>query len=201
MSRSAVTTIVNVGYRSTNYWVVSGGGDRLLVDLGWPGTLGTLRAQLNRMSVPIGEMRCGLATHYHMDHAGLAEELKGLGVRLWVLESQVAAIPLMARHMKPQDHYVEITGHGNLVITFAESRRRLAEIGLAGQIVPTPGHSDDSVSLILDDGSAFTGDLTPLALAEPEHAEVLAASWQRLRELGMTTIYPGHGPVRHLRDK
>ena len=192
------TTIVNVGYRSTNYWVVSAGGPRLLVDLGWPGSLGTLRAQLNRMNVPLGELRCGLATHYHMDHAGLAEELKGLGMRLWVLESQIDAIPLMKRHMKPQDRYTDITSSGNVVFGFAESRTRLGEIGLAGEIVATPGHSDDSVSLILDDGSAFTGDLTPLALAEPEHTETLAASWQRLRDLGMTTVYPGHGPVRHL---
>lgn len=190
--------IVNVGYRSTNYWVVSAGGPRLLIDLGWPGTLGTLRAQLERMTVPIEELRCGLATHYHMDHAGLAEELKGLGMRLWVLEPQVAAIPLMKVHMKPQDHYTEITAAGNVVFGFAESRTRLGEIGLAGEIVPTPGHSDDSVSLILDDGSAFTGDLTPMMLAEPEHAETLAASWKRLRDLGMTTIYPGHGPVRRL---
>jgi glyoxylase-like metal-dependent hydrolase (beta-lactamase superfamily II) len=190
-----VTTIVNVGYRSTNYWVVSAGGPHLLVDLGWPGTLGTLRAQLTRMNVPISELRCALATHYHIDHAGLAEELKGLGVRLWVLDTQVAAIPLMKRHVKPQDHYVEITAAGNVVFGFADSRARLAEIGLAGEIVPTPGHSDDSVSLVLDDGSAFTGDLTPLMLAEPHNAEALAASWQRLRDRGMTTIYPGHGPA------
>ena len=193
-----MTTIVNVGYRSTNYWVVSAGGPRLLVDLGWPGTLGTMRAQLQRMNVPIGELRCGLATHYHMDHAGLAEDLKGLGMRLWVLEPQVAAIPLMKRHMKPQDQYTEITASGNVVFGFGDSRKRLAGIGLAGEIVPTPGHSDDSVSLILDDGSAFTGDLTPIVLAEPEHAETLAASWTRLRDLGMTTIYPGHGAVRRL---
>jgi ribonuclease/clavin/mitogillin len=197
MPPSSATTIVNVGYRSTNYWVVSAGGPCLLVDLGWPGTLKTLRAQFARMGVPIGELRHGLATHYHMDHAGLAEELKGLGMRLWVLESQVAAISLMKRHIKPRDEYVEITAHGNAMIGFAESRSRLADIGLAGEIVPTPGHSDDSVSLILDDGSAFTGDLTPLSLASPENEETLAASWQRLRDLGMRAIYPGHGPMRH----
>ncbi|MFN2221982.1 MAG: hypothetical protein ACK2UH_05490 [Candidatus Promineifilaceae bacterium] len=35
-------TIVNVGYRSTNYWVVSAGRSRLLVDLGWPGSMGRM---------------------------------------------------------------------------------------------------------------------------------------------------------------
>jgi glyoxylase-like metal-dependent hydrolase (beta-lactamase superfamily II) len=85
-----------------------------------------------------------------------------------------------------------------VVISFAESRARLAAIGLAGEIVPTIGHSDDSVTLVLDEGVAFTGDLTPLSLAEAQNAEALEASWQRLRDLGVTTIYPGHGPVRPL---
>jgi hypothetical protein len=39
-------TIVNVGYRATSYWVVSAGRSRLLVDLGWPGTMGLMRAKL-----------------------------------------------------------------------------------------------------------------------------------------------------------
>ena len=43
-------SIVNVGYRSTNFWVVSAGRSRLLVDLGWPGLLGALEAELRRVS-------------------------------------------------------------------------------------------------------------------------------------------------------
>jgi len=119
--------------------------------------------------------------------------LKLLGVPLLVLETQVAAIPLMKAHTKPRDNYTAITPDGNLVITFAESRKRLADIGIAGEIVPTPGHSDDSVTLVLDEGAAFTGDLTPMSMASSEYAETLAASWQRLRDMGVTTIYPGHG--------
>ena len=53
-----------------------------------------------------------------------------------------------------------------------------------------------SVSLLLDDGSAFTGDLTPPALADENAAATVAASWRLLREHGATRIYPGHGPVR-----
>jgi endoribonuclease LACTB2 len=62
--------------------------------------------------------------------------------------------------------------------------------------VPTPGHSDDSVSLLLDDGSAFTGDLTPPELTEERNADVAAASWRLLRRPGAVRVYPGHGPVR-----
>jgi len=191
-------TIVNVGYRSTNYWVVSAGRSRLLVDLGWPGSMGQMRANLNRMDVPIEEIRYGLATHYHIDHAGVAQELKQAGVPLLVLNVQVQAIPLMKTWIKPQDNYLEVTMHDNVTISAAESRLLLEGIGISGEIVPTPGHSDDSVSLLLDDGSVFTGDLTHPAFIGMEDAAVVSESWRLLRERGATRVYPGHGPPRHI---
>ncbi len=196
----AKMTIVNVGYRSTNFWVVSNGRSRMLVDLGWPGSMGTMQANLTRMDVPIEEIRYGVATHYHIDHAGLGQDLKQAGVSLLVLDVQVDAIPLMKTWMKPQDNYTEITTHDNVVISCAESRALLQKIGIPGEIVHTPGHSDDSVSLLLDDGSVFTGDLTHPAFIGMEDPAVVAASWQRLRERGATRIYPGHGPIRPMME-
>jgi ribonuclease/clavin/mitogillin len=195
LAKLVPVTIVNVGYRSTNYWVISAGTSRLLIDLGYPGTMGTLRANLERMDVPLREIRYGLATHYHLDHAGLAQELKKAGVPLLVLESQVRAIPLMKSSTKPWDRYVDIMLHDSLAISFAESRAVLERVGIAGEILSTPGHSEDSVSLLLDDGSAFIGDLKPPQLVGDESVSVVAESWRLLRERGATRIYPGHGPV------
>jgi glyoxylase-like metal-dependent hydrolase (beta-lactamase superfamily II) len=196
MDPEAPVTIVNVGYRSTNYWVVSAGASRLLVDIGWPGSMGAMKASLRRMGVPVPQIRYALATHYHIDHAGLAEEIKREGVPLLVLDAQVAAIPVMKTWTKPSDHYVDITQYGNVTIAFEESRRLLRQIGIAGEILHTPGHSDDSVSLLLDDGSAFTGDLPPEEYSADNPAAM--KSWQLLRERGATTIYPAHGPVRKM---
>lgn len=191
-------TIVNVGYRSTNFWVVSAGTSRLLVDLGWPGMVAPLLANLERMGVPLKEVTHGLATHFHIDHAGAAQDLKQRGMRLLVTEEQVHAIPLMKRWIKPTDHYTEITTHDNVVIPTGESRACLARLGIPGEIVHTPGHSDDSVTLVLDNGAAFTGDLTPEWMVGSEDPDVVARSWQRLRDLGVTTIYGGHGPVHYI---
>ena len=194
-------TIVNVGYRSTNYWMVSAGRSRVLVDLGWPGSMGQMRANLRRMDVPLEEIRYGMATHYHIDHAGAAQELKLAGVPLLVLEVQVEAIPRMKRWTKPRDHYLEITVDNttmddNVVISCDESRALLAEIGIPGEILHTPGHSDDSVSLVLDDGAVFTGDLTPPQYVGTEDPAVVRRSWRLLREHGASRVYPAHGPVR-----
>lgn len=190
-------TVVNVGYRSTNFWVVSVGTTRLLVDMGWPGTMGTMRANLQRAGVPLSEIRYGLATHYHPDHAGLAQELKIAGVPLLMMDVQVPLAPALAGLVKPTDSYVPVTMHDNVNVSCEESRSLLKQIGFSGEITHTPGHSDDSVSLLLDDGSVFTGDLTPPFLAADEdQATVVRSSWQRLKELGAARIYPGHGPIR-----
>jgi ribonuclease/clavin/mitogillin len=186
-------TIVNVGYRSTNYWVVSAGRSRLLVDLGWPGRANELLHNLERAGIPLGEIRYGFATHYHLDHAGAAQDLKALGLRLVVWEEQVAAIPAMRRHVKPADAYTEIVPEGNLVRRCDASRALLAELGIAGEVVHTPGHSDDSVSLVLDSGECFTGDLTMERMVGVEDPAVVAASWAKLRALGARQVHAGHG--------
>ena len=198
MASPVSPTIVNVGYRSTNFWVVSAGRNRLLIDLGWPGKAAALFANLDRMGVPLPEIRYGLATHYHIDHAGAAQDLKLRGVPLLVVEEQVSAIPLMKQWTKPADNYTEITTHDNVVISTRESREFLKRIGIEGEILCTHGHSDDSVTLVLDIGCAFTGDLTIQQLAAEEDAAVVARSWQLLRDRKVTTIYPGHAAPYYL---
>lgn len=194
MAKVIPVTIVNIGYRSTNYWVVSAGACRLLVDIGWPGTLGTMKANLKKMDIPLCEIRYALATHYHIDHAGLAEELKREGVPLLVLDVQVDAIPIMKTWTKPRDNYVDITEDGNVILSFEQSRQLLSQIGIDGEILHTPGHSDHCVSLLLDDGSVFTGDLPPEAYAFDN--PVALATWRLLRARGATRVYPAHGPIR-----
>jgi endoribonuclease LACTB2 len=191
---SPPVTIVNVGYRSTNYWVVSAGRTRVLFDLGWPGMFGAMRANLKRMDIPLSEIRYGIASHYHVDHAGCAQDLKQCGVRLIVTTEQVEWIPAMQRWIKPTDNYTPIATDDNLLLATAESRELLATMGIAGEIVHTPGHSPDSVSLVLDSGIAFIGDLPPTSRLALEDPLVLAESWQRLRERGVTTVYGAHMP-------
>lgn len=191
-------TIVNAGYRSTNYWVIGAGASRFLVDLGWPGMFGAMKANLDRLGVPLREIKYGMATHYHIDHAGHAEELKRAGMKLLVLEPQVEWIPRMKEHIKPQDHYLDIRLDDNIVIALEDGRAFLHGLGIAGEIVATPGHSPDSVSLLLDDGSVFTGDLTHPKLATDDQSDDVLASWRALRDRGAVTVYPGHGPPRNI---
>lgn len=188
-------TIVNVGYRSTNYYVVGAGSARLLIDLGWPGSWAELTGALKRKGLTTHDLTHAFATHYHPDHAGLAQELKRAGLTLIVIDAQVDAIPLLAQMVKPTDGYLPLTLDGARVLSASASRAYLARLGIAGEIIATPGHSDDSMTLVLDSGAAFTGDLTAPWLAFGDGQARVLQSWAEIRRSGVTTVYPGHGPA------
>ncbi|MDQ2691793.1 MAG: MBL fold metallo-hydrolase [Chloroflexota bacterium] len=184
--------IINVGYDSTNYYILDAKGAKLLIDCGWPGTLPRFMAQLKRKGISIGEITHLLVTHFHPDHAGLAQELKNLGIKLILLENQSQGIEGLAEFFKGKGYpYVEIRHNDNIVLHFEDSRKFLSNLGIFGEILPTPGHSEDSVSLILDEGFAFTGDLHPSFMDNDDLKT--RASWDKINQHKITRVFPGHG--------
>jgi endoribonuclease LACTB2 len=185
--------IVKVDYRSTNYYALEIHNGKLLFDCGWPGTMAQFMAELKRKSIPPREIKYFLVSHFHTDHAGLVQEFKDLGARFILLESQINFIaPLNDFHKRKSMSFTEISENGNLVLKFADSRSFLASLGLDGEIIATPGHSEDSITLILDEGLAFTGDLPPRSLVLEED-RVTRESWDRIFRHQVTRIFPAHG--------
>ena len=87
-------------------------------------------------------------------------------------------------------------------IIIEEDDYSLSEFGIKGKIVFTPGHSPGSISVVLNSGDAFVGDLAmnglPLTLGPnlpifAEDMSVLENSWRKLIDLGVKKIYPAHG--------
>jgi glyoxylase-like metal-dependent hydrolase (beta-lactamase superfamily II) len=185
--------ILNIGYQSTNYYLLPGGNFSLLVDAGWPGTFGKFLHVLRTKGLSLEAIDYFFVTHFHPDHAGLVQELKESGRKFILLEEQQAGIPLMKKIIKPDTGYKDIDMTGVTPIPASMSRAFLKGLGFDGELVHTPGHSDDSISLVLDSGEAFTGDL-PLGM--PDESNVaFCRSRMKLRDLGVTRIFPAHGPI------
>lgn len=188
--------IVNVGYNSTNYYLLDNDKGKLLVDAGWPGTLPKLLHILKTKGINLQDIACFFVTHFHPDHAGLVQELKDAGGKFLLMEEQVSAVPLLRAMIKTEVAYRAIRPGGEIVLPAKDTRTFLQEFGMDGEIIHTPGHSDDGVTLILDSGEAFTGDLPP-EIMDPDNS-ALRQSWNKLRALAIRKIYPGHGPVHFL---
>jgi glyoxylase-like metal-dependent hydrolase (beta-lactamase superfamily II) len=187
--------IVNVGYDSTNYYAIDIKGGKLLVDCGMPGSYPKLLAELKRKGIGPKDIRYLLLTHFHPDHAGIAQEIKNGGARLLLMESQLDFIAPMAEMLKRKGMpYAALNKTGTVLLSFNESRKFLLDLGLRGEILPTPGHSEDSVTLILDEGLVFIGDLKPEFML-PEDDAVSHQSWKRIREHRVKRIYPAHGEM------
>ena len=77
--------------------------------------------------------------------------------------------------------YVPIDEKPAVVISCSESREFLFSIGINGEIISTPSHSADSVSVILDDGDCIVGDLEPIDfLGAYEDNPRLEKDWSRV---------------------
>jgi glyoxylase-like metal-dependent hydrolase (beta-lactamase superfamily II) len=78
----------------------------------------------------------------------------------------------------------------------------LVDYGIPGKVIHTPGHSWGSVSVLLDSGEAFVGDLAtsmfPLRLSPGlpifgDDIQIVRDSWRKLLDMGAKIVYPAHG--------
>lgn len=158
-------------YGNTNTYYVPGAAGGLLIDTDLAGSLPRFFKAVKAAGISVDEIAYVMATHYHPDHMGIIGQLQKLGVRLLLIDVQKNGIRfsdrIFARDRSLQESdYVPVDEDAAVVISCAESRRLLESIGIAGEIVSTPSHSEDSVSVILDDGSCFVGDLEPAGYIE-----------------------------------
>ncbi|MCW4029268.1 MAG: MBL fold metallo-hydrolase [Candidatus Bathyarchaeota archaeon] len=183
--------IVNVGYRSVNCFLIITDKSKLLIDVGWPSGMAELKCSMAQQGLSVKEVTHVLVTHYHMDHGAIAQEMKDKGAKLIVLENQKAYLNSQKKFIKPPLIYHEIKATDNLDMTFKDSRAFLKTIGLDGEIIPTSGHGPDHVTLVLDVGIAFTGDLPPENASPPDSDAF--KDWQKLHSMKVKRLYPAHG--------
>jgi len=182
----------NVGYKSANYYLIDVGKNCLAVDVGWPGTINDYGRQLRPTGKGVRDINYLIVTHFHVDHAGLAQELKDIGVKFVLLDVQLESIAQMEKMIQKKMAYKPVNLDDSIIISIAESRSFLQSIGISGEVIHTPGHSLDSISIFLDSGDVFIGDLR-LENQIMEDDILSKNIWAKLKKIGVKQIHPGHG--------
>ena len=186
--------MIRLTYGTTNTYFIDG----LLVDTGYAGTLQAFYRALKDSGLQAGDIRYMLATHYHPDHMGLIGILAQRGAKLLIADTQTEMLHFSDRIFeRDRLPFVPIDEARAAVFPCTESRTFLKRIGIAGEILSTPSHSPDSITLALDDGNCFVGDLAPAEYAEAwGDPEMLKKDWQRISALKPAKIHFAHMPER-----
>lgn len=158
----------------TNTWLLRGSasGHTVVVD---PGESDDVH--LAGLLEAARDIELVLVTHGHFDHSQAAAQLHDL-----------TGAPVRA--VDPAHC------HGGAPLTDGE---RLEVGGVALRVLATPGHTSDSVSIVLDDAAVLTGDTIlgrgTTVVAHPDGTlGPYLASLELLRDLGPLAVLPGHGP-------
>ena len=190
--------LVDVGYKSVNCYALEVGRGYLLIDVGMPATFGELVSVLKRKSVPLEKIRFLVVTHFHPDHCGIAQELKNAGVALLLGDVQEHHLAEANRALAKFPGYLPISDIGNAVVATDSRQAWKAATGMDGVLLHTPGHSDDSVSVVIDGVGAFVGDLRPPGAYTGQAAALAEKSWQKIRAAGARKAFPAHGHAVYL---
>jgi hydroxyacylglutathione hydrolase len=214
-----VQDIIPLKMKITNCYLIRGSDGFLMVDAGPPKSSGIFIKAMKERSIDPHDIKMIFITHGHWDHRGSLKDIQELtGARIainhreaaWLEDNKepfpggigvwgkflVVFIPLMApsirSNLKPVSADIRLEDEG----------LALENYGISGRLLHTPGHTGGSMSLLLESGEAFVGDLAmsgfpritgpgPFVLGEDIHA--MKRSWQILLDAGAVKIYPGHG--------
>lgn len=187
--------VTKIKYGNTNTFLIKGTKANILIDTDYAGTLYAFYKAIKDNGIKISDIDYLLATHYHPDHIGIAGDLMEQGVKLIIMESQLPYVhysdSIFAK--EPYLNYKSIDESKGKILSFADASSFLFSIGIKGDIMPAPSHSEDSIIITLDDGTVIAGDLEPYEYLEAyEENDNLKSDWGKLLSLNPKRILYAH---------
>lgn len=182
----------------------------VLVDTGAPGDLKRILTTLKQEGLKVEQLALILLTHGHSSSAGCAAELRRRsGAQIAIHAGDLALVrngrngvlaaqSNFARFLRPFVDEPFEAFEPDLVFHEGIS---FEPYGLRAQVVPTPGHTPGSISVVLASGEALIGDVLRGSLLWPNQArphyycndpEKNQRSIVRLAREGLLRCYPGH---------
>jgi hydroxyacylglutathione hydrolase len=207
-----------LGMGRVNCYLIQNEAGYYLIDTGGTNNRKELTRELNAAGMKPGMLKMIVITHGDFDHMGNAAHLRKLfGALIGMHPEEVGTAEqgdMFASRKKPN---AILGAVARLLAWFGRKGRfspdvllvdgqSLAEYGLEAQVVVIPGHSRGSIGVLLEGGEFFCGDLlnsmggTPALNSLMDDLPKGEASLEKMRGLGITKVYPGHGKAFGLEE-
>ena len=212
-------TIINLGSRIVNNYLISSEAGLILIDTGYAGGFPHFKKMLEKNHIQPDEIKYVFLTHAHDDHAGFLNEVLeetdakvvlypkaveglkrgqnsfegGCSSRLAWLSCQILALLGHGDHRYPAVHEEYL----NRLIPIDSERFRALHFPY--EVLETPGHTADHISLLAED-ILFCGDAAMNGIPSVkrttiwiENLQQYRQSWERIIEKKPRMLYPAHG--------
>lgn len=218
--------IIPLRLSMSTVYLISCDGGYLQIDTGYERDYSLYRRRLLEVGIPLEKIRYVFLTHHHDDHAGFLNELIRDTDIILIAHELAANFLQSGENDKSRgggfiNHRVKFLAEIRMrldpkwtlgfppfqtratdILVSGDDKQLLREFGLPGQVVYTPGHCIDHISLVLDSGDVFCGDAaanmlrwagTKCCTIFMTDMDIAYQSWDHLLEVGAKQIFPAHG--------
>ncbi len=197
-----------------SFFLVYNNDAAILVDTGHAGAMQVFIDAIGEIQKHPGDVNLIVLTHTHFDHSGGAKKIKELTKAPIAVHRSEATFLHNGRTPVPDGTRWKGRVLAALGRTFGRRLTRypavdpdllvdeelsLADYGIPGRVVHTPGHTSGSLSVLLESGEAIVGD-NVLGISSKSHyppfandREGVLQSWERYIGSGVKTLLPAHG--------
>lgn len=208
------TEISRIPMGKSNSYLIKGKDGFILVDAGMPGKSKNVLKTLNNYNAKFDDIDLIIVTHVHNDHVGSLHDIKKNSNAL-VLVHEKEKNYLKRGYNKFPDGTMAFSKiisslANNLFLSkdqfepveadiIIDDGFDLSDYGVNGRIIHTPGHTEGSISIIIENKFCITGDtlfnmfLNSVYPPFANDEEELLESWKKIRKQNCKKYYPGHG--------
>jgi len=212
-------TLINLGNRIINNYLISSDAGLILIDTGYDGSFPRFQTMLEKNHICPEEIKYVFLTHAHDDHAGFLNDVLAVTGAVVILHPK--AVDGLKRGQNSFEggcssrlawlscQLLSLLGHGDhrypavreeyLSRLIPIDSERFQALHFPYEVLETPGHTADHISLLAED-ILFCGDAAMNGIPSVkrttiwiENLQQYRQSWERIIEKKPGMLYPAHG--------
>ncbi|MFW6020426.1 MAG: MBL fold metallo-hydrolase [Bacteroidales bacterium] len=204
--------ITRVKTGQTNSYLVNTQNGYILVDTGTANQSNKIEKALKKLGAGLESIKLIIITHAHYDHTGSLKDLREKSGASVLAHEKEEELLKAGKTDFPAGTIIFtklLSSLGNSLIQMKfkpvkpditiSQNYSLEDYGIQGEVIHTPGHTEGSISVFINNEHLICGDtffnILPGSVYPlfADNQKQLLQTWEMIEKLNIKTFYPGHG--------